>query len=233
VDAITQVPDAATYPCGRTLDAFTPQQRRCSGTKRPVPGSFLYSEEFGKAHCYTRCDVCSAKGHPVWALTDEEYYQIFGHTQAEFVPEPDPDEHLYIYRFWCNEHPHAVDQYQTVLEIGDDYDLGQFVAGEATVEHVPTGARWDVPQFLSEHVHGAGVVHESEADPFRFVAVPAEARQVPCACGGDHLYVVNRSTLHVGEGNGAAHVGLECPDGGQSSVHCWTITDAEFRATFE
>jgi hypothetical protein len=230
VDAITQVPDAATYPCDRTLGAFTPQRRPCSGTKRPVPGSFSYDEEFGKAYCYTRCDVCSAKGHPVWALTDEEYYQVFGHTQAEFVPEPDPDEHLYIYRFWFNG---GSDAYMTVEDIGEDYDLGQFVAGEATIEHVPTGVRWDVPQFLSEHVRGGGVVPESEADQFRFVVVPDEVRQMPCACGGDHLYVVDRSTLDVDEDDGAAQVVLACPDGQQSSVHSWTITEAEFQATFE
>jgi hypothetical protein len=67
---------------------------------------------------------------------------------------------------------------------------------------------------------------------FRYVTVPAAAYEQPCRCG-EHVYLVDRSTLHVDEGDGGAMVSLNCPDGRYSTSHSWAVTDEEFLATFE
>jgi hypothetical protein len=71
------------------------------------------------------------------------------------------------------------------------------------------------------------------AEPFRFVTVPAEARSLACACGSEDEHSADRSTLRVDERNGAAQVEMFCPDGRPSRPYHWTVTAAEFRATFE
>jgi hypothetical protein len=74
-------------------------------------------------------------------------------------------------------------------------------------------------------------------EDFPYVTVPAEARERPCNCGGEHFALVDRRTLHVDESTGKGHVGWWCPnnDGGfgPGGGFFWDVPADEYRATFE
>ncbi|MFC0431048.1 hypothetical protein [Kutzneria buriramensis] len=132
--------------------------RECGAILTPDPKRVFYYDEFtSSATVGFRCPVCKVSLENFkWPLTLDQHYAIFGRSPDEYVPEYDPtDESDFqaLYSMWQTKDRGMLTHFATIDELagGPDLDLRAIGPGEFTIKHWPTGATWDVPDFVAQH----------------------------------------------------------------------------------
>lgn len=170
------IPDEAwELPCPNEVGPWGRKQK-CGAILIPDPadGVFYYDEFTSTATLGFRCDVCQKPvlEHLSWPLTPEQHLAIFGRAVGDYHPEydpDDPDDFEAVYSMWRTADRWGLRHFASVeaLAATEDVDLLATGPGEFTIKHWPTGAVWDVPDFVAQHhqvVADAYAAYEDDSD---------------------------------------------------------------------
>jgi hypothetical protein len=156
-----------------------PVRKTCGAYLDPSPteidgaGGVFYYDEFTSTATvgYGRCPCCQQLTlmHCSWPLTPEQHYAIFGRTPDEYAPSYDPDDEADFeaeYSLWRTEDRWGLTHFRNLEDLAgtEDWDLRSIGPGEFTIKHWPTGAVWDVPDFVAQHEQVVAAADEYDED---------------------------------------------------------------------
>jgi hypothetical protein len=151
------IPDEAwERPCPNQVG---PRGRTCGAILIPNPTGVFFHDEFTSTTTIGfRCDVCQRPvlEHLSWPLTPEQHGDVFGRAVGEYRPEfdpEDPDDFEAEYSLWRTADRWGLTHFRSLDDLAatEDVDLLSTGQGEFTVKHWPTGAVWDLPDFIAQH----------------------------------------------------------------------------------